>query len=148
MKNLIPFLLLGVLVSCQKTDELTYTEKRLIGSWFLTNVDYTPRWSFRTDITGDYFGQIMTFNEDFSFQFENTATGIVSQGVWEVNQVNAFNAGNNSNQWTDQLVISYTDTTNTIIQQVWDNFCISKNLLNADNTVKDGHFQYQLKRLQ
>lgn len=146
MKNLLPFLLAVFIISCQKTDELTYTEKRVVGSWFFTNVDFYPRWSLKKDITGDYFGQMMTFNDDFSFEFKNTTTGQVSEGVWQVNEIQSFNSGNNSGQWSNQIVISYTDTTNKIIQEVWDNLYITKNMLNADNLVKDGHYQYQLKR--
>ena len=146
MKNLIPFLLAALIISCQKTDELTYTEKRVVGSWFFTNVDFYPRWSLKEDITSEYFGQKMTFKDDFSFEFQNTLTGQVSQGVWQVNQVQSFNSANSNGQWSDQLVISYSDSTNTIIQEVWDNIYVTKNILNGDNLVKDGHYQYQLKR--
>lgn len=147
MKNLVPFLLLSLLISCQQNNDLTYTEKRLVGSWFYNDVDYTPRWSFKNDITSDYFGDILTFNDDFSFMYENNVTGELYQGVWQVNLTSTANSGSNSGQNSDQVIASYENTgTGEIIQLVWDNFCVTKNRITAQNSVQDGYFNFELKK--
>lgn len=144
MKKFLPLIVVALLFdSCQKTDQLTWVEKRLVGSWFYTDVDFTPRWSFRKDITKDYFGQILTFNEDFSFSLENSETGETNVGVWQANQVNGFS----SNQQSDQVIASYEMAgTGEIIQMVWDDLCVSKNRINTAYQDKDGYYQFELKR--
>ena len=145
MKNFLPFIFLALIVSCQKADKLTYTEKRVVGSWFYTNVDFAPFWSFKKDITKDYFGQILTFNNDFSFTLENTVTNELFQGIWQVNV--SSNSNGNVNQLSNQLITSYQNTTSAEIEQlVWDNFSVTRNRINANGRDKVGSYQFDLKR--
>lgn len=147
MKYALPLFFLFLAISCQKADQLTYTEKRVVGSWFYTNVDYTPRWSLKKDLTKDYFGQKLTFNDDFSFSLEFTQTAEVFQGVWQLNQVNTYNGNTNANSWTNQLIISYENNqTGELVQLVWDQFSVTKNRIMANNSGKDGFYCYELKR--
>jgi len=147
MKNLLPLFILTILISCQKADQLTYTEKRLVGSWFFTNVDFAPLWSFKKDITNDYFGEILTFNNDFSFSLENTVTNEIFQGVWQVNVITGFNNNANSSEYTEQVIASYENITSGETEQlVWDDFSLSKNRINANNLAKEGSYTFDLKR--
>ncbi|MBI3135817.1 MAG: hypothetical protein HYZ14_14160 [Bacteroidetes bacterium] len=147
MKNYLPLFILFVLAGCQQTDQLTYTEKRVVGSWFYTDVDFTPRWGFKKDITKDYFGDVLTFKNDFTLVYENKDQGLTGNGVWQVNQVNTTNSGTNQNSWTDQVVASYENAaTGEITQLIWDNFCVNKNRINAGNSDKDGYYTYELKK--
>lgn len=139
--------LIVVLVSCNKTSQLNYTEKRLVGSWFYTNVDFTPRWGFKKDITKDYFGQIISFSEDFTMTIEDSQQGTSFSGVWQLNQVNSYSAQSKTNSWNQQVIASYDNTqTGNIVQLVWDQISVSKNRINAQTSTDDGYYTIQLKK--
>jgi len=148
MKNLFFLFLLISMASCQKEGKLTYTEKRLIGSWFYTDVDFMERWSLKKDdVTNDYFGDILTFKNDFSFMYEDSDAGLVFEGVWQVNQVSTYNSGSNSSSMVETLIASYKNTvTGEIIQLVWDDLWVNKTHIRSNNSDKEGHYTFELKK--
>lgn len=146
MKRLVPFLVLFLLVACNKEDKLTYTEKRLIGAWFYSNVDYRPNWGIKKDITKEYFGQILTFDTDFTLSLENSQTNEIFGGVWQVNQ-QIVNNNNNNSAFNEQVIASYTNSlTGEINQLVWDNFTIYRNRIVANYSAKEGTYYLELKK--
>lgn len=145
MKTSLLFLVLLGLVACNNSSKLTYIEKRLVGTWFYTNVDFNPKWGFRKDITGDYFGVELEFKNDFSFVRNDLELNLTSTGVWQVNQ--AIATTNNNQTSSDQVVFSYQlNSGGEITQEIWDQFCVNRNKINGTYSTKDGFYQIELKR--
>lgn len=147
MKKIVFFLgVLTIAFSCNNTGKLTYTEKRLLGSWFFTNVDFAPRWGFKKDITKDHFGEKLTFLSDFTMFYEDTEAGTNYDGVWQVNETTNIDSDGSSTP-SYQLFASYENPlTGSITQLVWDNINVGKNRICARNETQDGFYTYELKR--
>ena len=145
MKIVLPFIAVFLLISCNKQDQLTRTEKRLLGKWFYTNVDFKPLWGIKKDITSDYFGQTLSFENNFFMSLENTQTNELFEGVWQVNEQLVTN--NQNGTINQQVIASYAHpTTGEITQLVWDSFTVYRNKIVANYSTKDGSYSLELKK--
>lgn len=146
MKNVLLLSILTFLIACNNQSELNYYEKRMVGNWIYTDVDYRPNWGFKEDVTGDYFGVELILNNDKSLQINNLVNNTVETGVWQVNMINASNIDGNGSI-VCQLVISYEQANSgQIVQEVWDNINVTRNKVVGYRQEKDASYCYEIKR--
>lgn len=135
-------LLFGILAftACQKEDNLTFTERRVVGTWNFEKVKVYDRWSFNTDeITSDYDREYITFNNDFTAIYEDLETGEIFSGVWNLTE-------NNSGDYcVSNIFASFTnDETGDLMQVIFEDISVTKKRLRAQFENKEERFNYLL----
>ena len=91
-RHSIPFLLLCLLMVFPGCAKLENVEEDIVGTWKFNQVDYTsdiirvtcPDCS--ANLTEDYEGQVLEFNEDKSFMHLDANDSILFAGNWEVRE--------------------------------------------------------------
>jgi len=146
MKNLLPLFILVLLVSCQKTQKLTPTEKRIVGQWQYDEVNFWPRWSPKDDVTSDFDGFSFQFNDDFTVTMYDQDLNEAYTGIWEVNFVNVSNSDGTTGSDQELIASLSHDVTGEVVQIVWETLGVNNSRIYATHDTKDGCFYYHLKR--
>ncbi len=148
MKNLnirlvgiLCLLLVGILSSCQKEGALNYTERRVVGTWEFERVNFTERWSInRENITSEFDDIEITFNADFTAEYEDVSTGVMDKGVWEIVNVQADDCA------TNNLFMSFSNSEEERhFQMVLENIWVTKKRLNGRGEDDAGRYEYRLR---
>jgi len=150
MRNYILFsVLILFLISCNKEDNLTWTERRVVGSWQYDDVNFTERWKIgHEDITADYSGITLTFNDDFTMTSVNSLTGETLSGIWEINIVETYNSGTGSSAAGEQLIASLSNDLNgEVTQLIWEDFYVNKERIQTRHDDKEGYYTFRLEKL-
>lgn len=148
MKKIILPLAFLALVSCSKDDQLTPTERNVIGAWNYEEVRFTETWSFGSDdLTAGYSDITLTFYDDFTVTTLNTQTMETQTGIWEVNLVESYD-NNGGTNWGEQLIASLaSDQTGEITQLIWENLAVNKRRMNCSHNNKEGWYHFRLEKL-
>lgn len=145
MKKLLPFLFLGLIVSCT-TNKPTITEKRLFGTWQFDEVEYFPWFGTKDNLTGVYENTQLTFFNDYTVVMINHATNDVYTGIWEVNIVSIPNGQNVSS--AEQMIASLShDITGDVVQIIWENLAVTRSRIRSTHDDKEGTFQFRLRKI-
>jgi hypothetical protein len=146
MKRALPFLALLFLAGCQQIQKMTPTERRLVGEWQYTNVDYWPLWGFKEDITNEVDHLLLQFNEDFTMTLVDPELNESYTGIWEVNIVSVSGPNNTVNSAEELIASASNDITGEVIQIIWENIGVTNSRIDADHDTKDGSFIYRLRK--
>lgn len=147
MKNiLLYFSLVALIAACQKTDKLTPTEKKVIGSWYYEAVDFRPVWGVKENLISDFNGYQFTFNSDFSVNLLNQLTNESYSGVWEINQVQSYNSTGEQG-FNEQLLAALSHSlTGEPLLLVWDNLGVMSKRIRSSHTTNEGTYFYYLRK--
>ncbi|MBK9191552.1 MAG: hypothetical protein IPM77_08565 [Crocinitomicaceae bacterium] len=148
MKTSLLFLLTGLLLfSCDQSQKLTYTERKLIGEWEYDKVEYFPNWGFKENQTNEFEQYQIEILKDFTITMQNTMTGEIYSGVWEVNIISLPSSNGNS-QVAEEFIASLSgNISGDVIQIIWENIAVDNSRIRADHDDKQGIFYYKLKKL-
>jgi hypothetical protein len=148
MKTLILPLSFIVLVSCNKQNQLTWTERQVLGSWYYDEVKFNENWSIGTaNVTNEYEDITLTFYDDFTMTSVNTTSGETLTGVWEINVDEDYNNNGNNSGTNEELIASMSDDqTGEAVQLIWEDLSVNKRRIYSYHNNKDGHYFFRLEK--
>lgn len=129
------------LISCQK-EGLTYTEKRLLGTWNYTKVNFTKKWSLKSnDLMHDFAPISISFYSDFTARYIDAKKMDTLNGVWELTE----NCGEEES--FDNLYVSLQNVaSNELKQLVFEDCSITNGRLRSTYQNSEGLFRYVLRK--
>jgi hypothetical protein len=146
MKKVLPILTLILLTACQQMQKMTPTERRLVGEWQYTNVDYWPNWGLKDDITNEVNHLLFQFNDDFTMTLVDPELNESYSGIWEVNIVSVAGPNNSVNSAEELIASMSNDLTGQVIQVIWENIGVTNSRIDAQHDTKEGSFIYRLRK--
>jgi hypothetical protein len=147
MKSTLLFLLSGlVLFSCDQSQKLTFTERKLIGEWEYDKVEYFPNWGIKENLSDEFANYQIEILNDFTITMQNLSTGETYSGVWEVNIINLPSSNGNSAAAEEFIASLSENTSGNVIQIIWENIGVDNSRIRATHDDKEGLFNYKLKK--
>ncbi|MBL7897603.1 MAG: hypothetical protein JNJ99_03625 [Crocinitomicaceae bacterium] len=149
MKSTLLFIFSGLflLSSCDQSQKLTHTERKLIGQWEYDKVEYFPYWGFKENQTNEFESLQLEILKDFTITMQNSNTGEIYTGVWEVNIIN-LPSSNGNNMVAEEFIASLSgNISGEVIQIIWENIAVDNSRIRADHDDKQGIFNYKLRKL-
>ena len=127
-KTLVALALAGFLFSCKKSNELTFAEKRVLGTWQMEKVGFNAN-LFRNGSNkhANLEGHLFTFNEDFSASMSDAEGNPLQSGSWELTRD------------SNDLVV-YLDGEGLLMNALQS----TRKRLRACTTAKEGTYRYKL----
>ncbi|MBK8926875.1 MAG: hypothetical protein IPM74_13430 [Crocinitomicaceae bacterium] len=146
MKKLFLPLLTLVLLSCNNNAQLNHIEKKMLGSWHYSKVEYKPNFGFNQNFTDTYSDITLQFNSDLTVTLSNDKTLESYSGVWEVNDV-MVPSSDGSTEFCYELIASLSDDiSGTAMLIIWENLNVTSSKITATHNTQDGWYTYKLRK--
>ena len=142
MKHFILFFIgISILSGCLKNNELTYHEKRLVGKWFYSEVEYRERWGSlkKHSLSNDYIGSFFMLKDDFTVTYYDKLKESNYSGQWEL--VESYNEDDSENV----LILSLAnDLTHEVKQLIFENTNVVRRKITAHYRTNEEIFYFKL----
>lgn len=136
-------LFIGLFVlGCAKEGQLTWTEKRMLGTWTYEKVKVYDDWSISGDrITDEYEGISITFYSDFSVEMIDLNNAQSFSGIWNITE--SWSDDESSNHLFASL---QENESGELRQLILENLSVTKKRMSASFDDNHQRFNYWLRK--